>query len=127
MSEARARGDYLDLAPVARAAGTVRLPGSKSISNRTLLLAALAAGATDVIDLLESDDTARMLDALTALGVRWERRAAGDYRVHGTGGALPAHLAGAAAVRAGGGDCRIGSGLGQVPARPARAGRGRGV
>ncbi len=89
MSAARARGDYLDLAPVARAAGTVRLPGSKSISNRTLLLAALAAGATDVIDLLESDDTARMLDALDALGVRWERRAAGNYRVHGTGGALP--------------------------------------
>ncbi len=89
MGEARTRGGYLDLAPVARAAGTVRLPGSKSISNRTLLLAGLAAGDTDVFNLLESDDTARMLDALTALGVRWERRAAGSYQVHGAGGAPP--------------------------------------
>ncbi len=46
MAQAAARPDHLDLAPVARVAGAVALPGSKSISNRTLLLAALAAGAT---------------------------------------------------------------------------------
>ena len=47
----------------------MRLPGSKSISNRTLLLAALAEGETRVRDVLESDDTAHMLDALRTLGV----------------------------------------------------------
>jgi len=56
--------DYLDLPPLRRAAGTVRLPGSKSISNRTLLLAALAEGTTDIHDLLDSDDTRVMLDGL---------------------------------------------------------------
>ena len=48
--------DHLDLAPITRLAGTVRLPGSKSISNRVLLLAALAQGDTLVRDLLDSDD-----------------------------------------------------------------------
>lgn len=52
-----------------RASGSVRLPGSKSISNRTLLLAALSQGTTEVLDLLQSDDTDRMLDALLSLGV----------------------------------------------------------
>jgi len=64
---------YLDLPPLAQARGTVQLPGSKSISNRTLLLCALARGRTRVLDLLRSDDTQRMLEALTALGVRIER------------------------------------------------------
>ena len=59
---------FLDLPPLAGAAGTVRLPGSKSISNRVLLLAALASGTTTVHDLLDSDDTRVMLDALRALG-----------------------------------------------------------
>jgi len=63
--------DYLDLAPIRRARGTVRLPGSKSISNRILLLAALATGETLVRDLLESDDTRVMLEALRVLGVEW--------------------------------------------------------
>jgi len=49
--------DGLELAPVRRAAGVLRLPGSKSISNRTLLLAALARGATELASLLDSDDT----------------------------------------------------------------------
>ena len=40
------RPEYLDLQPIRAARGTVRLPGSKSISNRTLLLAALAQGAS---------------------------------------------------------------------------------
>jgi 3-phosphoshikimate 1-carboxyvinyltransferase len=77
---------YLDLAPVTRARGTVQLPGSKSISNRALLLAALATGETEAIGVLESDDTARMLDALAALGVRCRRIASGHYVVSGAGG-----------------------------------------
>jgi 3-phosphoshikimate 1-carboxyvinyltransferase len=59
---------FLDLAPLEEAGGTVALPGSKSISNRVLLLAALSAGTTRVHDLLDSDDTRVMLDALRALG-----------------------------------------------------------
>jgi 3-phosphoshikimate 1-carboxyvinyltransferase len=58
----------LDLPPLTTASGTVRLPGSKSISNRVLLLAGLAAGRTMLHDLLGSDDTRVMLNALRALG-----------------------------------------------------------
>jgi 3-phosphoshikimate 1-carboxyvinyltransferase len=60
---------HLDLSPVRTAQGTVALPGSKSISNRVLLLAALAEGTTRVTGLLDSDDTRVMLAALRALGV----------------------------------------------------------
>ncbi|MBE7940857.1 MULTISPECIES: bifunctional 3-phosphoshikimate 1-carboxyvinyltransferase/cytidylate kinase [Ramlibacter] len=60
--------EFLDLPPLQTAAGTVHLPGSKSISNRVLLLAALSAGRTTVHDLLDSDDTRVMLDALRQLG-----------------------------------------------------------
>ena len=59
---------FLDLPPLSRAGGTVKLPGSKSISNRVLLLAGLADGETRVHDLLDSDDTRVMLEALRALG-----------------------------------------------------------
>ncbi len=59
---------FLDLPPLAGASGTVTLPGSKSISNRVLLLAALSQGTTTVHDLLDSDDTRVMLDALRMLG-----------------------------------------------------------
>ena len=61
--------DFLDLAPIARAEGCITLPGSKSISNRTLLLAALAEGTTTVHGLLDSDDTRVRLAALAQLGV----------------------------------------------------------
>lgn len=60
--------EFLDLPPLEEAAGAVVLPGSKSISNRVLLLAALSGGTTLVHDLLDSDDTRVMLDALRALG-----------------------------------------------------------
>jgi 3-phosphoshikimate 1-carboxyvinyltransferase len=60
--------EFLDIPPLASAGGTVRLPGSKSISNRVLLLAALSHGQTTVHDLLASDDTAVMLAALKQLG-----------------------------------------------------------
>jgi 3-phosphoshikimate 1-carboxyvinyltransferase len=58
----------LDLGPLSRAAGTVRLPGSKSISNRVLLLAALARGETEVRGLLDAEDTQVMRAALGKLG-----------------------------------------------------------
>ena len=60
--------DFLDLPVMRGASGTVPLPGSKSISNRVLLLAGLSSGTTVIHDLLASDDTAVMLDALRALG-----------------------------------------------------------
>ncbi|HEU0289885.1 MAG TPA: 3-phosphoshikimate 1-carboxyvinyltransferase [Burkholderiales bacterium] len=79
----------LELAPIRRVRGTVKLPGSKSISNRILLLAALAAGETIVHDLLESDDTHVMLEALRVLGVEWSSAGARKLRVRGTAGAFP--------------------------------------
>ena len=93
MAAERTRPAYLDLAPVARVAGTIALPGSKSISNRALLLAALANGETELLGVLESDDTERMLEALRTLGVAWTRRAPGGYLVRGAGGAFPVRSA----------------------------------
>ncbi len=82
--------DYLDLPPLARMAGKVSLPGSKSISNRTLLLAALAHSDTEVEGLLDADDVDRMLEALRALGVAIEQRGQSrHFTVHGIGGAFP--------------------------------------
>jgi 3-phosphoshikimate 1-carboxyvinyltransferase len=78
---------FLDLPPLSGAAGTVRLPGSKSISNRVLLLAALASGTTTVHDLLDSDDTRVMLDALRALGCDIAPHAS-TLRITGLGGKL---------------------------------------
>ena len=60
--------EFLDVPALRRVTGAVRLPGSKSISNRVLLLAALCEGQTVLHDLLDSDDTRVMLDALRALG-----------------------------------------------------------
>ena len=77
---------FLDLAPIARVAGTVSLPGSKSITNRVLLLAALAEGTTLVRDPLQADDTDVMLDALRRLGVAWTSQAGGAVSVPGAGG-----------------------------------------
>jgi 3-phosphoshikimate 1-carboxyvinyltransferase len=81
---------FLDLPPLARAGGTVKLPGSKSISNRVLLLAGLANGVTRVHDLLDSDDTRVMLDALRTLGCVLHDD--GDVlEVTGLGGQLAVH------------------------------------
>ncbi|MGK3140837.1 3-phosphoshikimate 1-carboxyvinyltransferase [Pantoea sp. C2G6] len=63
--------DSLTLQPIARVNGTVNLPGSKSVSNRALLLAALAKGTTRLTNLLDSDDVKHMLNALTTLGVKY--------------------------------------------------------
>ena len=82
---------FLDLPPLTGASGTVRLPGSKSISNRVLLLAGLASGTTAVHDLLDSDDTRVMLDALATLGCGLQWQGEGRHRVlqlTGLGGRL---------------------------------------
>lgn len=68
---------------------TVALPGSKSISNRTLLLAALSDNVCEIHSLLKSDDTDRMLEALEKLGVQLEFISEGRLKVHGTGGRFP--------------------------------------
>ena len=76
--------EALELKAARGARGRVRLPGSKSISNRVLLLAALAAGETEVLGLLDADDTRVMREALTLLGVSFE----GNF-VRGVGGPFP--------------------------------------
>ena len=88
----RRDAQFLDIAPVARMSGTLRLPGSKSISNRSLLLAALARGTTELTGLLDADDVDRMRESLRTLGVRIE----GDGEtaiVHGVAGAFPVRRA----------------------------------
>ncbi|MEN9544422.1 MAG: hypothetical protein RLZZ598_1255 [Pseudomonadota bacterium] len=87
-AETAPRQPFLDLPPLSGVAGTVRLPGSKSISNRVLLLAGLCAGTTEVRDLLDSDDTRVMLDALAALGCNIVRLGADSVRVQGLDGRL---------------------------------------
>ncbi|MEC5218543.1 3-phosphoshikimate 1-carboxyvinyltransferase [Actimicrobium sp. GrIS 1.19] len=85
---------HIDLAPVLHAQGVVRLPGSKSISNRTLLLAALAQGDSEIKDLLASDDTHVMLTALQALGIAWQQHGQSqDYLVRGGAGSFAQHHA----------------------------------
>ncbi|MEO8249213.1 MAG: bifunctional 3-phosphoshikimate 1-carboxyvinyltransferase/cytidylate kinase [Burkholderiales bacterium] len=64
---------FLDIPPLTGASGQVALPGSKSISNRVLLLSALASGTTTLSGMLESDDTRVMLAALAQLGCAFER------------------------------------------------------
>jgi 3-phosphoshikimate 1-carboxyvinyltransferase len=121
---------YLDLVPIRRVRGTVRLPGSKSISNRILLLAALAEGATRIHDLLDSDDTRVMLRALRKLGVACTDEGGGVVRVRGAGGTFPVKTAQLSLGNAGtafrpltgvlalcGGDYRL-SGVARMKERP---------
>ncbi len=77
----------LTLDPVKSLSGHVRLPGSKSISNRALLLAAMAEGRTRLVNLLRGDDTRVMLDALAALGIE-TREEGNDLIVEGANGPL---------------------------------------
>lgn len=77
----------LTLSPIDRVSGEVHLPGSKSISNRVLLLAALAEGTTQITNLLDSDDIKHMLNALTALGISYKLSACrSKCEVKGIGG-----------------------------------------
>lgn len=80
--------EFLDVPALDSAGGTVNLPGSKSISNRILLMAALSQGTTVVHDLLASDDTQVMLTALQQLGCNVLQE---GHSVHigGLGGRLP--------------------------------------
>ncbi len=64
--------EKITLNPIFRIEGTINLPGSKSLSNRALLLAALAKGTTKVTNLLDSDDVRHMLNALKHLGVHYQ-------------------------------------------------------
>ncbi|TNG96179.1 3-phosphoshikimate 1-carboxyvinyltransferase [Pasteurellaceae bacterium USgator11] len=79
----------ITLNPIARVEGTINLPGSKSLSNRALLLAALANGTTNVTNLLDSDDVRHMLNALKRLGVSYRLSAdKTECEVTGLGGAF---------------------------------------
>lgn len=81
--------EQLHLPAVTHAQGAITLPGSKSISNRTLLLAALSQGVTTIRDLLASDDTARMLEALQSLGIQLEKVGEHAWQVTGCAGNFP--------------------------------------
>ncbi len=81
--------EFLDLPPLEDARGRVALPGSKSISNRVLLLAALSEGTTRIHDLLDSDDTRVMLAALEQLGCTLSREG-GVLHLTGLGERAPA-------------------------------------
>mgnify|MGYP001431772651 FL=1 len=82
--------DKLDLSPIRNISGTVDLPGSKSLSNRILLLSMLAEGQTEIHNLLDSDDTRRMVEALKTLRVDvLEERNQNKISVFGTSGTIP--------------------------------------
>jgi 3-phosphoshikimate 1-carboxyvinyltransferase len=80
--------EFIELGPYIKAEGTVALPGSKSISNRALLLSALAKGTTTLKGLLDADDTQVMRAALKTLGVNIDETD-GDCVVQGCSGRLP--------------------------------------
>ncbi|MEE3649600.1 MULTISPECIES: 3-phosphoshikimate 1-carboxyvinyltransferase [unclassified Brenneria] len=83
--------ESLTLQPVKLINGTINLPGSKSVSNRALLLAALSDGVTRLTNLLDSDDVRHMLTALQALGVNYQLSAnRTQCEITGLGGALKA-------------------------------------
>lgn len=81
--------NWLDLPLINEARGVIRLPGSKSISNRILLLSALAQGVATISGLLRSEDTHQMLTALQTLGVNVEFREDGNVEVTGCNGTFP--------------------------------------
>jgi 3-phosphoshikimate 1-carboxyvinyltransferase len=80
--------EFLELGPYIKAEGEVALPGSKSISNRVLLLSALASGTTRLKGLLDADDTQVMRAALKTLGIKIDEND-GDCVVQGCSGRLP--------------------------------------
>ena len=79
--------EQLTLNPIGKINGEIFLPGSKSLSNRALLIAALANGVTKITNLLVSDDINHMLDALTILGIEYTLSDCGtECTVTGNGG-----------------------------------------
>jgi 3-phosphoshikimate 1-carboxyvinyltransferase len=105
----------LELGPLAGAAGTVRLPGSKSITNRVQLLAALARGATEVRGLLDAEDTRVMRAALAQLGPQLREKRADLF----LGNAGTAFRPLTAALALSGGEYRL-SGVPRMHERPIR-------
>ena len=89
LNQADQKVDSLVVRPIVEACGTVHLPGSKSISNRALLLAALADGTTRLEGLLKADDTERMIESLVKLGIKIERVDDETALVAGCGGKFP--------------------------------------
>ncbi|MBC8259002.1 MAG: 3-phosphoshikimate 1-carboxyvinyltransferase [SAR324 cluster bacterium] len=86
--------EKLTLAPVSKISGKVDLPGSKSLSNRILLLSMLAKGQTEIHNLLDSDDIRRMVEALETLGIQFvEKRNENRITVSGTAGKIPVNEA----------------------------------
>ncbi|MGA0886680.1 MAG: 3-phosphoshikimate 1-carboxyvinyltransferase [bacterium] len=82
--------EQLRLDPIRRISGSITLPGSKSLSNRVLLLAMLSEGETFIENLLDSDDVRRMIDALAKLKISYEEDRPGKkIRVKGEGGRIP--------------------------------------
>ena len=82
--------EQLRLDPIRRISGSITLPGSKSLSNRVLLLAMLSEGETFIENLLDSDDVRRMIDALAKLKILYEEdRPSKKIRVKGEGGRIP--------------------------------------
>ncbi|SNX28153.1 3-phosphoshikimate 1-carboxyvinyltransferase [Polynucleobacter meluiroseus] len=124
--------EFVELGPLTRAEGSIHLPGSKSISNRVLLLAALSAGTTTLHNLLDADDTQVMRNALRALGVSVTDHADQTCVVNGCGGVFPVRSADlfmgnagtairplTAALAMQGGDYRL-SGVARMHERPIR-------
>ena len=82
--------EQLTLKPIRHVEGRIQLPGSKSLSNRLLLISALAHGATEVHNVLDSDDTRHMVAALRALGVSLDLSPdRTNCHVQGLGGPFP--------------------------------------
>lgn len=82
--------EQLRLNPIRRISGSITLPGSKSLSNRVLLLAMLSEGETFIENLLDSDDVRRMIDALAKLKISFEEDRPGKkIRIQGKGGRIP--------------------------------------
>lgn len=76
--------DQLALPAISHASGEITLPGSKSISNRVLLLSALASGTTHLRGVLDSEDTRVMIEALRQLGIQLETGEAGEVKITGS-------------------------------------------
>ncbi len=80
--------DTCIITPVGHIGGTLRVPGDKSISHRVAMLAALAAGMSEVSGFLDSEDCLNTLRAMQELGCRVDRKPRGKLMIHGTGGLL---------------------------------------
>ncbi|HIM28477.1 MAG TPA: 3-phosphoshikimate 1-carboxyvinyltransferase, partial [Planctomycetes bacterium] len=81
--------DRIEIRPCGPLLARVRPPGSKSITNRALICAALAEGKSNLYGTLDSEDTQVMVSALEQLGISVDRNGSSQLVVHGRGGTLP--------------------------------------